>query len=251
MSDPLPFIRFRGIEKSFGAHRVLKGVDLDVRRGETLVVLGGSGSGKSVLLRHVIGLMHPDRGEVLVDGAAVSGKDEDELVEVRRKVGMLFQSGALFDSMNVFENLAFPLREHTALPEEGIAARVREVLRLVELPDAEDKMPSDLSGGMKKRVALARSIALQPQGILYDEPTTGLDPITAMTINELIRGMQKRLSVTSVVVTHDIQSARHVADRIAFLSEGVITFIGDIAEARRRGDARLRAFLEGGGLHCE
>jgi len=226
-------------------------VDLDILRGETLVVLGGSGTGKSVLLRHVIGLMQPDAGEVFVDGSLVSGLSEDALAGVRKKVGMLFQGGALFDSMNVFENVAFPLREHTGMSRDEIAQRVRQKLALVELEGVESKMPSDLSGGMKKRVALARSIALEPAGILYDEPTTGLDPITAMTINKMIRSMQKRLDVTSVVVTHDIQSASAVADRIAFLYEGRIRFQGDWQSACRSGDDRLTAFLEGGGVHCE
>ena len=244
-----PFIRFVGLEKAFGGNAVLRGVDLDVGRGETLVVLGGSGSGKSVLLRHAIGLIRPDAGEVYVDGEPLSGMDEEELVETRKKLGMLFQGGALFDSMNVFENVAFALREHTSLSEEEIERRVREKLALVELEGVEDKMPSDLSGGMKKRVALARSIALEPAGILYDEPTTGLDPITAMSINEMIRSMQKRLAVTSVVVTHDIQSARIVADRIAFLFEGRIGFLGTFEGAWRGGDAQLLDFLSSGGFH--
>jgi len=245
------FIRFAGVEKSFGTNRVLTGVDLDVLLGETLVVLGGSGSGKSVLLRHAIGLIRPDAGEVYVDGTRVSDLDEEELVEVRKRVGMLFQGGALFDSMNVFENVAFSLREHTDLPEEEIRERVREKLALVELEGVEEKMPSELSGGMKKRVALARSIALEPQGILYDEPTTGLDPITAMSVNELIRSMQRQLQVTSVVVTHDIQSARVIGDRIAFLCDGRINFVGDFESARRSGEERLLAFLAGGGVSRE
>ena len=245
------FIRFAGVEKSFGTNRVLTGVDLDVLLGETLVVLGGSGSGKSVLLRHAIGLIRPDAGEVYVDGTRVSDLDEEELVAVRKRVGMLFQGGALFDSMNVFENVAFSLREHTDLPEEEIRERVREKLALVELEGVEEKMPSELSGGMKKRVALARSIALEPQGILYDEPTTGLDPITAMSVNELIRSMQRQLRVTSVVVTHDIQSARVIGDRIAFLCDGRINFVGDFESARRSGEERLLAFLAGGGVSRE
>ncbi|PYT09114.1 MAG: ABC transporter ATP-binding protein [Acidobacteria bacterium] len=244
-------MRFAGVEKSFGTNRVLTGVDLDVLLGETLVVLGGSGSGKSVLLRHAIGLIRPDAGEVYVDGTRVSDLDEEELVEVRKRVGMLFQGGALFDSMNVFENVAFSLREHTDLPEEEIRERVREKLALVELEGVEEKMPSELSGGMKKRVALARSIALEPQGILYDEPTTGLDPITAMSVNELIRSMQRQLRVTSVVVTHDIQSARVIGDRIAFLCDGRINFVGDFESARRSGEERLLAFLAGGGVSRE
>ena len=240
------FIRFAGVEKSFGDHPVLRGLDLEVLKGETLVVLGGSGSGKSVLLRHAIGLIRPDRGEVWVEDTNVTALDEEDLVEVRKGVGMLFQGGALFDSMNVFENVAFPLREHTDLSEEDIRTRVLDKLALVELEEVDEKMPSELSGGMRKRVALARSIALEPRGILYDEPTTGLDPITAMTINNLIRNMQARLSVTSVVVTHDIHSARVVGDRIAFLRDGKIRFVGAYEEARRSGDRTMVAFLSGG-----
>jgi phospholipid/cholesterol/gamma-HCH transport system ATP-binding protein len=251
LNDHESFIRFVGVERAFGANKVLRGVDLEVRRGETLVVLGGSGSGKSVLLRHAIGLMQPDSGHVYVDGTRVTDLSEDGLVEVRKKVGMLFQSGALFDSMTVFENVAFPLREHTALSEEEIHHRVGQKLQLVDLEEVEEKMPAALSGGMRKRVALARSIALEPEGILYDEPTTGLDPITAMSINQLICSMQKRLSVTSVVVTHDIQSARVVGDRVAFLSDGRIGFIGSFESARKSGDERLLSFLAGGGVHCD
>lgn len=245
MSDP--FLEFRGVHKSFGDLDVLCGVDLAVGRGETVVVLGGSGSGKSVLLRHAIGLHQPDRGEVRVDGERVSGLDEDALIAVRKKVGMLFQMGALFDSMDVYDNVAFALHEHADLEESAVAERVAEVLGLVELEGVEDKMPSDLSGGMRKRVALARAIALAPAAILYDEPTTGLDPLTASTINDLIRGLQRRLGVTSIVVTHDIHSAFHVGDRVAFLHEGRIRYDGDIEHARNADDPLLRRFLEGGG----
>ncbi|HZI95289.1 MAG TPA: ABC transporter ATP-binding protein, partial [Patescibacteria group bacterium] len=222
------FIVFKNLHKSFGAKQVLKGVDLSIRKGETVVILGGSGSGKSVLIRHTIGLHRPDAGEVWVDGVEISGFDEDDLMPVRTKVGMLFQGGALFDSMDVFENIAFGLREHTEMNEEQIAARVAEVLDLVELGDIEELAPSDLSGGMRKRVALARAIALSPEGILYDEPTTGLDPILADAINRLIINLQRALNATSVVVTHDIQSAFTVGDRIAFLLEGRLEFVGSV-----------------------
>jgi phospholipid/cholesterol/gamma-HCH transport system ATP-binding protein len=226
---------------------VLRGVNLQVREGETMVILGGSGSGKSVLLRHAIGLLFPDRGRAVVDGVDLTGLSEEELVPVRKKVGMLFQGGALFDSMDVFENVAYALKEHTALSGEEIAARVREKLDLVELDSTvEELMPSDLSGGMRKRVALARSIALEPRGILYDEPTTGLDPITAHAINCLIRNLQRSLNVTSVVVTHDIASAFEVGDRIAFLHGGEVVFVGSVEEARATADPRLRMFLSGG-----
>jgi phospholipid/cholesterol/gamma-HCH transport system ATP-binding protein len=245
MSDA--FIRFAGLYKAFGDKQVLRGVDLDIPRGQTVVVLGGSGSGKSVLLRHAIGLHRPDAGDVWVDDMDITGLGEDKLIEPRKKVGMLFQAGALFDSMTVQDNVAFALREHSDWTEERIEERVAEVLQLVELEGVEPLMPADLSGGMRKRVALARAVALAPEAILYDEPTTGLDPITSNTINHLIRSLQERLGVTSIVVTHDIRSAFAVGDRIAFLSEGKILFEGTVDEARRSGESALRDFLEGGG----
>src|SRR5262245_44338573 len=238
-----PFVRFEEVHKSFGPKQVLRGITFDIRPGETMVVLGGSGSGKSVLLRHIIGLHRPDRGRVLVEGEDIVPYDEDELVPVRKKIGMLFQGGALFDSMNVEDNVGYGLREHTDLDHEAIAAKVREKLAMVELQGVEHLMPSELSGGMRKRVALARSIAMEPRGILYDEPTTGLDPVTAGTINDLIRSMQARLKVTSVVVTHDIDSALYVGDRIAFLFEGRMLFVGTVDEAKKSGEPELRKFL--------
>jgi phospholipid/cholesterol/gamma-HCH transport system ATP-binding protein len=240
------FVRFEEVHKAFGGKRVLQGISFDIRRGETMVVLGGSGSGKSVLIRHIIGLHRPDRGRVIVDGENVVEYDEDRLIPVRKKVAMLFQGGALFDSMNVRENVAYGLREHTDLGEEAIRERVRAKLALVGLEGVEDLMPSELSGGMKKRVALARSISMDPQCILYDEPTTGLDPVTANTINALIRGLQRQIHVTSVVVTHDIQSAFFVGDRIAYLFEGHMHFVGTVDEARASNEPRLRHFLTGG-----
>jgi phospholipid/cholesterol/gamma-HCH transport system ATP-binding protein len=242
------FIRLEDLYKSFGRKEVLRGIRLPIFRGETIVILGASGSGKSVLLRHIIGLHRPEGGEVWVDGVEVSHLSEEDLVETRKKVAMLFQGGALFDSMNVFENVAYSLREHTDMDEGAIAARVSETLSLVELGEdqVESLMPVDLSGGMRKRVALARAIALEPQAILYDEPTTGLDPITANHINRLIRNMQARLGVTSVVVTHDIESAFMVGDRIAFLLDGEMKFIGTVAEARVSQEPSLRRFLAGG-----
>ncbi|MBW3671177.1 MAG: ABC transporter ATP-binding protein, partial [Acidobacteria bacterium] len=201
-----PFIEFRDVEKSFGEKHVLRGVDLIVRQGEVLVIMGGSGSGKSVTLRHMLGLERPDSGEVFVEGEEISSLAEEQQYPVRRKFGMLFQSGALFDSMNVYENVAFPLREHTDMSEKEVGDNVARVLDLVDLAGTEQSMPIDLSGGMRKRVSLARSIVLNPKIILYDEPTTGLDPITADTINRLIVDLQRKLNVTSVVVTHDIQS---------------------------------------------
>ena len=242
MSDPV--VELRGVSKAFGSKVVLDAVDLSVRRGEVLVILGGSGTGKSVTLRHMNGLTHPDAGEVLVDGVEVSRLPEEDLGPVRRKVGMLFQMGALFDSMTVFENVAFALWEHTAMTDSEVGARVREVLGFVNLaPDVMPLLPSSLSGGMRKRVSLARTIALKPDILLYDEPTTGLDPVTSMTINRLIVDLNMRLATTSVVVTHDIASALFVADRIAFLEKGRFAFVGTPDEARRSDVAALRAFL--------
>ncbi len=240
------FVRFEDVHKAFGPKKVLEGITFDIRRGETMVVLGGSGSGKSVLIRHIIGLHRPDRGRVIVDGEDVVDYDEERLTPVRKKIAMLFQGGALFDSMNVRENVAYGLREHTDLDEETIRDRVRAKLALVGLEGVEELMPSELSGGMKKRVALARSISMDPQCILYDEPTTGLDPVTANTINDLIRRLEQQIHVTSVVVTHDIQSAFFVGDRIAYLFEGRMHFVGTVDEARASDEPRLRNFLTGG-----
>jgi phospholipid/cholesterol/gamma-HCH transport system ATP-binding protein len=238
------FVEFRGVNKAYGTKQVLRGADLKVYRGEVLVILGGSGSGKSVTLRHMLGLEAPDTGRVIVEDEDITDHPEEELYRVRKKFGMLFQSGALFDSMTVFENVAFPLREHTEMSEEEIGRAVREKLGLVNLPNTENLMPVDLSGGMRKRVGLARSIVLDPKMILYDEPTTGLDPITAQKINELIIDLQSKLNVTSVVVTHDIQSAFSVGDRIAFLNKGVFEWVGTMEEARNADHPVLREFLK-------
>ena len=239
-----PFVEFQDLHKSYGSKHVLRGASVQVYRGEVLVILGGSGTGKSVTLRHMLGLEVPDAGRVIVEEEDITDLPEEELYRIRKKFGMLFQSGALFDSMTVFENVAFPLREHTDMSEEEIARAVREKLELVNLPNTEHLMPVDLSGGMKKRVGLARSIVLDPQVILYDEPTTGLDPITAQTINELIVDLQAKLNVTSVVVTHDIHSAFSVGDRIAFLHQGVFEWIGTMDAARDSDHSRLRDFLK-------
>jgi phospholipid/cholesterol/gamma-HCH transport system ATP-binding protein len=239
-----PFVEFRGVHKAYGLKQVLRGVDLTVYRGEVLVILGGSGSGKSVTLRHMLGLEAPDAGRVLVEEEDITDFPEEDLYRVRKKFGMLFQSGALFDSMTVFENVAFPLREHTEMGDDEIARAVRERLELVNLPGSEHLMPVDLSGGMRKRVGLARSIVLDPKMILYDEPTTGLDPITAQKINELIIDLQTKLNVTSVVVTHDIQSAFSVGDRIAFLNKGVFEWVGSMDEARDSAHPMLREFFK-------
>ncbi|MEK6374967.1 MAG: ABC transporter ATP-binding protein [Acidobacteriota bacterium] len=239
-----PFVEFRDLHKAYGVKQVLRGASLIVYRGEVLVILGGSGTGKSVTLRHMLGLEAPDEGRVIVEEEDITDLPEEELYRVRKKFGMLFQSGALFDSMTVFENIAFPLREHTDMSEEEIGRAVREKLELVNLPNSEHLMPVDLSGGMRKRVGLARSIVLDPKMILYDEPTTGLDPITAQKINELIIDLQSKLNVTSVVVTHDIQSAFSVGDRIAFLNRGVFEWVGSMEAARDADHPVLREFFK-------
>ncbi len=238
------FVEFQGVHKSYGKKHVLRGVDLQVFRGEVLVILGGSGTGKSVTLRHMLGLEAPDEGRVHVENEDITDLPEEELYRVRKKFGMLFQSGALFDSMNVLDNVAYPLKEHTKMSPEERVQIVGEKLELVSLPGTEQLMPVDLSGGMRKRVGLARAVVLEPQVILYDEPTTGLDPITAQKINELIVSLQTKLNVTSVVVTHDIQSAFTVGDRIAFLNEGVFEWVGTMDEARRSRNELLRDFLQ-------
>lgn len=237
------FVEFRDVCKAYGTKEVLRGASVKVYRGEVMVILGGSGTGKSVTLRHMLGLEAPDSGRVLVEEEDITDLPEEELYRVRKKFGMLFQSGALFDSMSVFENVAFPLREHTDMSEGEIARAVRDKLELVSLPGVESMMPVDLSGGMRKRVGLARSIVLDPKMILYDEPTTGLDPITAQKINEMIIDLQSKLNVTSVVVTHDIQSAFSVGDRIAFLNKGVFEWVGSMEQARDSEHSILREFL--------
>jgi phospholipid/cholesterol/gamma-HCH transport system ATP-binding protein len=235
----------RGLTKSYGSRIILDHLDFDVRRGESLVILGKSGSGKSVTLRQLNGLEAPDEGSVVFDGVNLAELTEREMFPLRKRIAMLFQGGALFDSMNVFDNIAFPLREHTELAEPEIAERVREKLGLVHLHDVEKKMPSDLSGGMKKRAALARSLALDPEVVLFDEPTTGLDPTTSATIGALIRSIQQHLGVTAIVVTHDLPLAHRVGDRLAYLSGGRFAFLGDWIEAEQAGSSELQDFLAG------
>jgi phospholipid/cholesterol/gamma-HCH transport system ATP-binding protein len=235
----------RGLTKKYGSRTVLDGIDFEIRRGECFAILGRSGSGKSVTLRQLNGLERPEGGSILFDGTDLVTLSEEELFPIRRRIAMLFQSGALFDSMSVFDNVAFPLREHSKLGADEIAETVRLKLSLVQLKDIEAKMPSDLSGGMRKRVALARSLALDPEVMLFDEPTTGLDPMTSATIAQLIKSIHDSLAVTQVVVTHDLALARKVADRIAFLSGGKFQFLGRWQEADSSSDCELADFLAG------
>lgn len=246
MNAPGPLYRVRGLVKSYGEKRVLDGVDFDLLRGECLAILGRSGSGKSVTLRQLIGLERPDSGTIEFDGVEVTRLSERELLPVRRRVAMLFQGGALFDSLSVFDNLAFPIREHRTLGEAEIPARVRELLAEVHLEGIEEKYPADLSGGMRKRVALARALALEPEVLLFDEPTTGLDPLTCATIGRLILETRRATGCAAIVVTHDVVLTRQVADRFAFLENGRFRFVGTFGEAERAGDPLLRAFLTGG-----
>lgn len=238
-------IKIRDLKIRLGKKQVLNGVDLDIPTGKTVVVMGRSGTGKSVLFKNIIGLMHPDSGSIEVDGQQVVGLGEKELNEVRKRFGVLFQSGALFDSMTVGENVGLPLREHTKLPDAEIRKRVADRLEWVGLKGVEAMKPASLSGGMRKRVGLARAIAMDPAYILYDEPTTGLDPIMSDVINRLIRSLQQRIGVTSIVVTHDMNSAYHVADEMALLNEGRVVFTGTPDEARSTTDPMVRQFIEG------
>ena len=238
-------IAVRGLTKSIGRQEILRGIDLTVWRGETLVIIGRSGGGKSVLLKHLIGLMQPDAGEIWIEGQNITGLSERKLAAIRRKVGILFQGGALFDSMTVEENIAFPLREAGERNPKIIAENVAEMLEVIELDGEQKKMPVNLSGGMKKRVGLARSIIRRPSCVLYDEPTAGLDPVVSDSINQLIRRLQERFRVTSIVVTHDMKSAFHVADHIAYLHEGRIYFYGTVKELEISQDPLLQDFLLG------
>jgi phospholipid/cholesterol/gamma-HCH transport system ATP-binding protein len=240
-----PIFRVRDLHMRYGAKRVLQGVEFDLERHECLVILGRSGIGKSVLLRQLIGLEEPEEGSILFDGREIVGLSESELLPVRRRVAMLFQGGALFDSMTVFENLAFPFREHRVAPRAELPARVAELLAKVNLPGIEEKMPSDLSGGMKKRVALARALALAPEVLLFDEPTTGLDPMSSASIGRLILSTRAETGCAVLIVTHDLQLTRLVADRIAFLDAGRVRFLGTLAEAERSDDRLLGGFLAG------
>lgn len=238
-------IEIKGIHKWFGTHHVLKGVDLTIKEGETIVIIGRSGCGKSVLLKHIMAILEPDEGDVRIDGQSMFSMSPEEQDQFRLQLGMLFQGAALFDSLTVLENVGFSLFEHTNLSEEVISQKVLEKLHMVGLGGVENLMPASLSGGMKKRVGLARAICNEPKIILYDEPTTGLDPINADVINELILSMQKQLKVISIVVTHDMTSAYKVANRIAMLFEGRIIGVGTPDEIRNSSDPVIQQFITG------
>lgn len=233
------------LHKSFGSNYVLRGANLRVEKGESMVVIGGSGSGKSVLIKHIIGTLKPDRGSILIDSVDIARLGENELYEIRKRFGMLFQGAALFDSMKVWENVAFALMRHGKLKEEDAKEIAVEKLRMVGLVGVENLMPSELSGGMKKRVGLARAIAHEPEILLYDEPTTGLDPIMADAINNLIIEMKQRLSVTSIAITHDMNSAYKIADRIAMLYEGRIIEVGTPDEIKNTSNEIVKQFITG------
>ncbi len=241
-----PKIRLRGVYKSFGTKTVLDGLDLDIEEGESLVVLGGSGSGKSVLLKHIIGLLQPDQGTVEVDGVDLSTLGSRELIDFRRRFGMSFQEGALFDSMTVGQNIGFPLqRSRPRVGAAKIEARVRECLELVGLEGIDDRMPSELSGGMRRRVGFARAIAMEPEILLFDEPTTGLDPVMTAVIDEVINSLNRRLGSTAITITHDLTSAFRIADRVAMLYQGKILAAEDPEAFRQLEDPRIRQFLAG------
>ena len=239
-------IKIEGLWKSFGATEVLRGLDLEIRDAETIVIIGRSGGGKSVLLKHLCGLLKPDKGKVLVDGVDIVPLDEQELTPIRKQFGFLFQSAALFDSMTLYDNVAFPLREERH-PEDQVRKRVEEALTIVDLVSAKDKKPAELSGGMRKRAGLARAVVADPKYILYDEPTTGLDPIRADNINQLILRLHDQLHCTGVAVTHDMVSAYKIADRIAMLHEGTIHVVGTPEEIQATQDPIVKQFITGVG----
>jgi phospholipid/cholesterol/gamma-HCH transport system ATP-binding protein len=238
-------IEVRNLDKRFGANRVLEHVSFCIEKGESVVIIGRSGGGKSVLLKHLIALLKPDAGQVLIDGENIVPLNERQLLRVRHKFGMLFQGAALFDSMTVAENIAFPFRRDRSLPPDEVARRVADVLEMVDMPGIENKSPAELSGGMKKRVGLARAIIYQPEIVLYDEPTTGLDPIVSDSIDQLILRVRDRLQVTSVVVTHDMRSARRLGQRILMLHDKRIYATGTPDEIFNSTDPIVRQFVEG------
>lgn len=238
-------IKLENVYKSFGQKEVLTGLDLEVKKGESRVIIGGSGSGKSVILKHIVGILRPDKGRVFIDDLDIETLDEAGLYSIRKKFGMLFQMAALFDSMNVWENVGFGLRRHKEMKDKDIKEIATEKLRMVGLVGVEDLMPSELSGGMKKRVGLARAIAHEPEILLYDEPTTGLDPITADAINDLLVEMREKLSVTSVAITHDMNSAYKIADNISMLYDGKIIDTGTPDEVKNTANPFVKQFITG------
>lgn len=238
-------IEFKDVHKAFGPKQVLRGFSLQVKEGETMVIIGYSGTGKSVAIKHIVGLLEPDAGEVWVDGKRVDTLSRKDLYALRGNIGYVFQFAALFDSMTIGENVAMGLRKQGTLSEQEIAARVTEALELVDLPDVQNRMPAELSGGMRKRVGIARAIALRPKYILYDEPTTGLDPVTSATIDTLMVRMREQLGVTGIVITHDMRSAYTVGTRIAMLYEGKVRAVGTVKEIQHSTDPIVRQFIEG------
>ncbi|MCX8111168.1 MAG: ABC transporter ATP-binding protein [Syntrophorhabdaceae bacterium] len=248
MADNGIVIKIKDLYKTFDSQRVLDGVNLEVKRGEITVIIGKSGGGKSVLMKHLIGLLKPDSGEIWIDGSDITKLKERDLNEVRKKFGMLFQEAALFDSMNVIDNVAFPVREHTKLPEEEILRMAQERLRNVGLAGFDNKMPSELSGGMRKRVGLARALILDPDIILFDEPTSALDPITSLTILDLIKETQERLKKTYVVISHDILGMFRIAHKVAMLYNGRIIEFGTPKEIRQSKKEEIKEFLKATGI---
>ena len=240
-----PFIRVRDLHQRFGNQHVLRGINLDIYHGETLVLLGTSGGGKSVLVKHLTGLLRPLSGQIWVNDIEISRLSERKLVPIRHQIGMMFQGGALFDSFSVFENVAFPLREAGNIEESEIQARVSEALEIVKLTEHAHKLPSDISGGMRKRVALARVVVDQPQCVIYDEPHAGLDPITGNTIDHLIKAMQRDRGITNVVITHEMRSVFRIADRVIFMKEGTVYWMGTPSELLASEDPELKNFIEG------
>jgi phospholipid/cholesterol/gamma-HCH transport system ATP-binding protein len=241
----MPIISLQHLYKSFDGRQVLQDMSIDVEQGESLVIVGGSGTGKSVTLKHIIGLLKPDKGRVIVDGQDLTTLKEVELNQFRRRFGMAFQEGALFDSMSVFENIAFPLRRHTKMSEKEIRARVEECLEDVHLHNVDKKRPSELSGGMRRRVGFARAISLKPEILLFDEPTTGLDPVISDVIAELIEEMDVKLGTTTVTITHDMKVAFKIADRVAMLYQGQIIEQGTPEEFQRSKNPIVEQFIEG------
>jgi phospholipid/cholesterol/gamma-HCH transport system ATP-binding protein len=238
-------IQLVNVHKSFGTKQVLTGFTLDVVEGEAMVIIGYSGSGKSVAIKHIVGLLEPDEGTVFVDGREVPRLKRRDLYELRLHIGYVFQFAALFDSLSIGDNVAMGLRKRGLLSEPEIQDRVRDALELVDLPDVQDRFPAEMSGGMRKRVGLARAIALRPKYLLYDEPTTGLDPVTSAVIDELMIRMREKLGVTSIVITHDMRSAYRVGTRIAMLYEGKVRQVGTVEEIRMSKDPIVRQFVEG------